>query len=137
MNLIYRCRRVRFRFTARADVGYSFEPDARDLADILRNVRQGNQFSDFCIVTNHGHEPGNWSDEPPGHERSFARRLIDGGADAYIGHGPHQLRGIEIFKNRPIFYGLGNFFQDDLGTPAGADMFGDYAKDPRVNTDAR
>ncbi|TIX86230.1 MAG: CapA family protein [Mesorhizobium sp.] len=117
-------------------VGYSFEPDARDVADILRNVRRGKQFSDFCIVTNHGHEPGNWSDEPPDYERSFAHRLIDAGADAYIGHGPHQLRGIEIFRGRPIFYSLGNFFQDDLGTPAGADMFGDYAKDPRVDTDA-
>ncbi|MER9877431.1 CapA family protein [Mesorhizobium sp. M0195] len=118
------------------DFGYSFEPDARDVADILRNVRRGKQFSDFCIVTNHGHEPGNWSDEPPDYERSFARRLIDAGADAYIGHGPHQLRGIEIFKGRPIFYSLGNFFMDDLGTPAGADMFGDYGKDPRIDTDA-
>ncbi|RWG76375.1 MAG: CapA family protein [Mesorhizobium sp.] len=117
-------------------IGYSFEPDARDVADILRNVRRGKQFSDFCIVANHCHEPGNWSDEPPDYERSFAHRLIDAGADAYVGHGPHQLRGIEIFKGRPIFYSLGNFFQDDLGTPTGAEMFGDYAKDPRVHTDA-
>ncbi|RWE80881.1 MULTISPECIES: CapA family protein [unclassified Mesorhizobium] len=117
-------------------VGYSFEPDTRDVADILRNVRRGKQFSDFCIVTNHGHEPGNWSQEPPDYEQSFAHSLIDAGADAYIGHGPHQLRGIEIYKGRPIFYSLGNFFQDDLGTPSGAEMFGDYAKDPRVDTDA-
>ncbi|RWI83867.1 CapA family protein [Mesorhizobium sp.] len=117
-------------------VGYNFEPDARDIADILRNVRRGKQFSDFCIVTNHGHEPGNWSQEPPDYEQSFAHRLIDAGADAYIGHGPHQLRGIEIYKGRPIFYSLGNFFQDDLGTPSGAEMFDDYAKDPRVDTDA-
>ncbi|WP_434725425.1 CapA family protein [Mesorhizobium sp. RIZ17] len=117
-------------------IGYSFEPDSRDVADILRNVRRGKQFSDFCIATNHGHEPGNWSQEPPDYEQSFAHRVIDAGADAYIGHGPHQLRGIEIYKGRPIFYSLGNFFQDDLGTPSGAEMFGDYAKDPRVDTDA-
>ncbi|AZO63204.1 MAG: CapA family protein [Mesorhizobium sp.] len=123
-------------YKAGDEVGYSFEPDARDVADILRNVRRGKQFSDFCIVTNHGHEPGNWSDESPDYERCFAHSLIDAGADAYIGHGPHQLRGIEIFKGRPIFYSLGNFFQDDLGTPAGADMYGDYTKDPRVHTDA-
>ncbi|MER8516392.1 CapA family protein [Mesorhizobium sp. M1060] len=119
--------------------GYSYEADPRDVADILRNVRRGKQFSDFCIVTNHGHEP-NWShevsQEPPDYEQSFARKMIDAGADAYIAHGPHLLRGIEIYKARPIFYSLGNFFYDDLRTPAGADMFETYGKDPRVDTDA-
>ncbi|TGS89880.1 SDR family NAD(P)-dependent oxidoreductase, partial [Mesorhizobium sp. M8A.F.Ca.ET.213.01.1.1] len=46
---------------------------------------RGKQFSDFCIVTNHGHEP-NWpdkvSDEPADYEQSFARKMIDAGADA-------------------------------------------------------
>ncbi|TJV61786.1 MAG: CapA family protein, partial [Mesorhizobium sp.] len=91
-------------------VGYNFEPDPRDVAYILRNVRQGKQLSDFCIATNHGHEPGEWCQEPLEYERLFARRLIDEGADAYIVHGPHILRGIEIYKGRPIFYSLGNFF---------------------------
>ncbi|PSH60932.1 CapA family protein [Phyllobacterium sophorae] len=116
--------------------GYSYEPDAGDVADILRNVRRGKQFSDFCIVTNHSHEPGNWSQEPADYEQSFARKMIDAGADAYIGHGPHQLRGIEIYKGRPILYSLGNFFYDDLRTPVGADMFALYGKDPRTDTDA-
>lgn len=116
--------------------GYSYEADPHDAADILRNVRRGKQFSDFCIVSNHGHEPGNWSQEPADYEQSFARRLIDSGADAYVAHGPHQLRGIEIYKGRPIFYSLGNFIYDDLRTPVGADMFAIYGKDPRIDTDA-
>ncbi|WOS66917.1 MULTISPECIES: CapA family protein [Sinorhizobium] len=116
--------------------GYSFEADPRDVADILRNVRRGKQFSDFCLATSHGHTPGNWSSEPPDYEQSFARRLIDAGADAYVGHGPHQLRGIEIYKGRPIFYSLGNFFCEDLRTPLGADMYAAYGKDPKVDTDA-
>ncbi|MGY4257646.1 poly-gamma-glutamate capsule biosynthesis protein CapA/YwtB (metallophosphatase superfamily) [Bradyrhizobium sp. USDA 4516] len=115
---------------------YSYEADQGDVAGILRNVRQGKQFADFCIVTNHGHEPGNWSNEPPDYEQSFAHRLIDAGADAYIGHGPHQLRGIEIYKGKPIFYSLGNFIMDDLRTPIGADMFAAQGKDPRLDTDA-
>ncbi|WFT97050.1 CapA family protein [Bradyrhizobium barranii] len=115
---------------------YSYEADKRDLANILRNVRQGKQFADFCIVTNHGHQPGNWYQEPPDYEQSLAHRLIDTGADAYVGHGPHQLRGIEIYKGRPIFYSLGNFIIDDLRTPVGADMFAAYGKDPRIDTDA-
>ncbi|MER8714297.1 CapA family protein [Mesorhizobium sp. M1295] len=115
---------------------YSFEPNSRDITGILRNVRRGKQISDFCIATNHEHEPGVWSEEPPDCEQTLARRLIDAGADAYVVHGPHQLRGIEIYKGRPIFYSLGNFFCQDLRTPVGDDMYEVYGKDPRVNTDA-
>ncbi|QRM33031.1 CapA family protein [Microvirga sp. VF16] len=116
--------------------GYSYEPNPRDVTDILRNIRRGKQFSDFCIATSHCHQPGNWSQQPPDYEQSFAHQLIDAGADAYVGHGPHQLRGIEIYKGRPIFYSLGNFIYDDLRTPVGADMFEVYGKDPRIDTDA-
>ncbi|CCV10457.1 CapA family protein [Mesorhizobium sp. STM 4661] len=126
-------------FRAGDQAGYSYEPNSQDVANILRNVRRGKQFSDFCIVTNHGHEP-NWSQgvsqEPPDYEPSFARKMIDAGADAYIGHGPHLLRGVEIYKDRPIFYSLGNFFYDDLRTPIGADQFAAIGKDPRTDTDA-
>ncbi|MBY3475868.1 CapA family protein [Rhizobium laguerreae] len=118
------------------DAGYSYRPNPADVANILRNTRQGKQFADFCIVTNHGHEPGNWSQQPPDYEQAFARQMIDAGADAYIVHGPHQLRGIEIYKGRPIFYSVGNFIMDDLRTPVGADMFAAYGKDPRTDTDA-
>ncbi|MCV3244146.1 poly-gamma-glutamate synthesis protein (capsule biosynthesis protein) [Mesorhizobium robiniae] len=117
-------------------VGYSFEPNPRDVADILRNVRRGKQFADFCIITHHGHEPGNWSQQPPDYQQSFAHEMIDAGADAYVVHGPHQLRGIEIYKGRPIFYSIGNFMMDDLRSPVGADMFAEYGKDPGADTDA-
>jgi poly-gamma-glutamate synthesis protein (capsule biosynthesis protein) len=40
--------------------------------------------------------------------------MIDAGADMFVGHGPHVLRGIEIYKGKPIFYSLGDFiFQND------------------------
>lgn len=117
-------------------LGYSYEADARDVVEIMRNVRRGKQFADFCVVANHGHEPGRWSQEPSDYEPSFAHSVIDAGADAYVVHGPHQLRGIEIYKGRPIFYSLGNFIMDDLRTPVGADMFAEHGKDPRTDTDA-
>ncbi|MER8537783.1 CapA family protein, partial [Mesorhizobium sp. M1005] len=123
-------------FKAGDDVGYSFEPNSGDVANIHRNLRRGKQMSDFCIVTNHEHEPGVWSQDPPDYEQSFARKLIDAGADAYIVHGPHQLRGIEIYKGRPIFYSLGNFFCQDLRSPLGADAYAIYGMDPQVDTDA-
>lgn len=117
-------------------VGYSLQPDRRHVEDILGNVRRGKLLSDFCMVAHHGHGAGNWCQEPPDYEQEFARGLIDAGADAYIGHGPHQLRGIEIYKGRPIFYSLGNFMFDNLQTPIGAEMFAAYGKDPRTSTDA-
>ena len=39
----------------------------------------------------------------------WARTVIDAGADAVIGHGPHVLRGVEFYHGRPVFYSLGNF----------------------------
>ena len=41
--------------------------------------------------------------------RRWSRQVIDAGADAVIGHGPHVLRGIEFYQGRPIVYSLGNF----------------------------
>ena len=39
----------------------------------------------------------------------FAHTVIDAGADLVLGHGPHVLRGMEIYKGRLIAYSLGNF----------------------------
>jgi hypothetical protein len=47
--------------------------------------------------------------EPPAFLVDFIKKCVDAGADTYIVHGPHQLRGIEIYKGKPILYGLANF----------------------------
>ena len=38
-----------------------------------------------------------------------AKRCIDAGASAVIGHGPHELRGVELYRGGLILYSLGNF----------------------------
>jgi poly-gamma-glutamate synthesis protein (capsule biosynthesis protein) len=43
------------------------------------------------------------------YEKQIARAAVDAGADLVIGHHAHILRGIEIYKGRPIYHGLGNF----------------------------
>jgi poly-gamma-glutamate capsule biosynthesis protein CapA/YwtB (metallophosphatase superfamily) len=91
-------------------VDFTWNMDERDRKGILFNVRQAKQTSDFSVVSMHTHEPGNFCQTPPDFMPTIARQAIDEGADAFIGHGPHQLRGIEIYKGRPIFYSLGNFF---------------------------
>ncbi len=43
------------------------------------------------------------------YERQVAKAAIDAGADIVVGHHAHIVEGIEVYKNRPIFHGLGNF----------------------------
>jgi poly-gamma-glutamate synthesis protein (capsule biosynthesis protein) len=45
-------------------------------------------------------------------QQKLAYALIDAGGDIIIGHHPHVVQGIEIYKNKPIFYSLGNFIFD-------------------------
>lgn len=91
-----------------------FECDRRDQAEIERNLRQAKQTSDFTIVAQHTHEPDNFTTEVPDYLPALARKLVDGGADMLCGHGPHQLRGIEIYDGKPLLYSLGNFcFMDN------------------------
>jgi poly-gamma-glutamate synthesis protein (capsule biosynthesis protein) len=41
--------------------------------------------------------------------REIARAAIDAGADVVVGHGPHFVLPVEVYRGRPIFYGMGNF----------------------------
>lgn len=52
-------------------------------------------------------------------QRELARKLIDSGADAIVGHHPHVLRGVEFYHNRPILYSTGNFVFLKRDEPAG------------------
>ncbi len=45
-------------------------------------------------------------------QETLAHLLIDAGIDAVIGHHPHVVQDIEVYKDRPIFYSLGNFVFD-------------------------
>jgi poly-gamma-glutamate capsule biosynthesis protein CapA/YwtB (metallophosphatase superfamily) len=91
---------------------------------ILREVRNAAKLADFVIVNSHSHEPGNDGVVPPPWLVAFAKKCIDAGAATYIVHGPHQLRGIEVYKNRPIFYSLADFiFHEELYEPLPDDMY--------------
>jgi poly-gamma-glutamate synthesis protein (capsule biosynthesis protein) len=45
-------------------------------------------------------------------QRNLAKLAINSGADAVIGHHPHWVQGVEIYRNKPILYSLGNFVFD-------------------------
>ena len=92
----------------------STAPNRRDMEDNLKWIRDARRMADWVFVSFHCHESGDTRDEPPEFLKTFARACVDEGADAFLGHGPHVTRAIEIHNGRPIFYSLGNFiFQND------------------------
>ncbi len=65
---------------------------------------------DYIIVIIHG---GNEFYELPSPRiRELYRYIIDLGADAVISHHTHVMSGYEVYRSKPIFYGLGNFLYD-------------------------
>jgi poly-gamma-glutamate synthesis protein (capsule biosynthesis protein) len=101
------------RFQTGGAPGTRTEPDSADVAEIAAVVRNAAMLADYVIVTIHAHE-GTTRPAPAEFVTTFARAMIDAGADVFVGHGPHYLRGIELYRNKPIFYSLGDFiFQNE------------------------
>jgi poly-gamma-glutamate synthesis protein (capsule biosynthesis protein) len=88
-----------------------------DLEEVRKAIRQGKQQSDLLIATIHAHETGLSCEEPGDFLPILAHAAIDAGAGVFIAHGEHRLMPVEIYKGRPIFYGLANFFWSDILDP--------------------
>ncbi|WP_052888751.1 CapA family protein [Thermogemmatispora carboxidivorans] len=80
---------------------------ALELRAVLKAVRAQ---VDWLIVSLHW--GGNWGYTPPAEHRAFAHALIDAGADIVYGHSSHVVRGIEIYRGRPVLYSCGDFVDD-------------------------
>jgi poly-gamma-glutamate synthesis protein (capsule biosynthesis protein) len=88
--------------------------DENDQARLLMSIEEAKYCSDYVLINLHSHEMQGSLECPAPFLEELSRACIDHGADAVIGHGPHVLRGIEIYQDRPIFYSLGNFiYQPD------------------------
>ncbi|MGH9323831.1 MAG: CapA family protein, partial [Vicinamibacteria bacterium] len=109
-NLTFR----RNRFVVAEMPGILSEPHPEDMEEIAAIVRNADRLADYTVISIHAHEGDSDRSVPAKFVVEFARRMIDEGADLFIGHGPHVLRGIEIYKGRPILYSLGDFiFQNE------------------------
>lgn len=80
----------------------------RDVQRNIRAVGEAKRAADFVIM--HIHHSTRTGHRPAERIQQLAHTLIDAGADIIVGDGPHVLQGIEIYRGRPIFYSLGNFF---------------------------
>jgi poly-gamma-glutamate synthesis protein (capsule biosynthesis protein) len=95
-------------------------PNETDLREISAVVRNADGLSDYVVLSVHAHNQGAYL-------QAFARAMVDAGADVIVGHGPHSLRGIEIYQGKPIFYSLGDFiFQDETILRLPADSYTRY-----------
>jgi poly-gamma-glutamate synthesis protein (capsule biosynthesis protein) len=89
---------------------------------IARRVRSVKRSRDIIVASIHWGT--NWGyDVPPEHVR-FAHRLVEGGVDIVYGHSSHHPRPIEVYRNRLILYGCGDFIDDYEGI-AGHEQYRD------------
>lgn len=115
-------------FKTGAHEGKQTKPAKKDLDRIINTISEAKRQADYVIVSIHSHEmEGEDKSNPAQFIKEYARVCIDYGAHAIIGHGPHILRGIEIYNGRPIFYSLGNFiFQNDTVSKLPHDFYEKY-----------
>jgi poly-gamma-glutamate synthesis protein (capsule biosynthesis protein) len=91
--------------------GIEMKCNSFDLEGNIRSINEARKMADLVMVAHHFNiSEGNRGDVPTAFAREFAHAAIDAGADMYFGHGWHKTLGIEIYKGKPIFYGLGNVF---------------------------
>lgn len=97
------------RFVVGDPPGTRTEPLQEDLEAMAAVVRDASKQADYIIVSSHTHEGGANRFTPPDFFVTFAHAMVDAGADVITVSGPHILRGIELYKGKPIFYSLANF----------------------------
>ena len=105
------------RFEVGEEMGVRHDPDEEALAGNLRAIRLAAQHADVVIAAAHSHQGDGRPGEPPEFLRSWAHAAIDHGADVVAISGPHHVAPVELYRGRPVFYGLGNFFWCDMQEP--------------------
>lgn len=99
-----------------------------DMARVEKAIYEAQTNADLIVVSIHSHELSGDKKENPGDFLiEFAHKCIDAGAHAVVGHGPHLLRPLEIYKGQPIFYSLGDFsLHNECATTASEENFNKY-----------
>ncbi len=85
--------------------------ESEKICSIVRSIRK--QF-DFIIAYLHWGGKVEGGSYPDWGQNILAHSLIDAGIDLIIGHHPHVIQPVEIYKMKKIYYSLGNFCFDDI-----------------------
>jgi len=82
---------------------------------IIEDIQEAKKYANKVIVNFH------WGDEhiqvPKPSDISLAKSIINSGADLIIGHHAHVIQSIEMYNDKYIFYGLGNFIFPETTLP--------------------
>ena len=84
-------------------------PLPADMERMKNSIQEARLQADCVVVSFHSHQMSGSADKPAPFIVEFCHACIDAGANVIFGHGSHELRGLEIYKNAPIFYGLNEF----------------------------
>lgn len=99
---------------ARPGVNYLADLSPKTADAIAKRMLASERNRDVVIASIHWGR--NWGYEVPAEHQAFAHRLVDAGAvDLVHGHSSHHPLAIEVYRNRPIFYGCGDFLNDYEG----------------------
>ena len=100
--------------------GIRREVNGEDAAAILARIGEADRQADLVVASLHVHEgaEGHRNDHSvPSFLERFARDCVDAGADVVFGHGPHVIRGIDLYDGAPICYSLGNLAMQNETIP--------------------
>jgi poly-gamma-glutamate synthesis protein (capsule biosynthesis protein) len=94
-----------------------------DPVTLPQQVADAKSRCDVLIVSMHWGV--DYLDFPTERQQALAKLCIDEGADLILGHHPHVLQDVEIYKGKPIVYSMGGFVWDS--SRDGADHSGIFA----------
>lgn len=94
--------------------------NVNEIDEVVAAIRLLDRDHDLVVFSFHGGAEGSGARRVPGKVeiawgerrgdvKALARAAVDAGADLVLGHGPHVLRAMEVYKGRLIAYSLGNF----------------------------
>jgi poly-gamma-glutamate synthesis protein (capsule biosynthesis protein) len=110
----------------RPGINFIAELSSEAVNEIADQVRALKQAGDIAVMSIHW--GGNWGYEVPGEQREFAHQLIDkAGIDVIHGHSSHHPKGIEVYRNKAIIYGCGDFINDYEGITGHESYRGDLS----------
>lgn len=116
------------------DYGIIQTPNSADVKRVHDAIEEALLQADYVMVSIHAHQIlGSDKHTVPPMLEGLCRGFIDAGADAVIGHGPHLLRAIEVYKEKPIFYSLGDFLIQLYQIPIAPE---DFYKKYGLNSDS-
>lgn len=121
-------------FVRSEDYGLDTCANQEDMKRVTESIREACLQADYVMVSIHCHQiVGSDKHTVPAVLKSICREMVEAGADAVVGHGPHLVRAIEVYKQKPIFYSLGDFLIQLYQLPIAPE---DFYKKYGMNSDS-